>query len=178
MLQCVLVRIELEGISPPIWRSFAVPTAITMHQFHEAIQTVMGWDNTHLYQFRLGDDVCQLPDEDSPARATNSLKEVLNEWLLDGMTRLKYLYDFGDGWEQELVFGELKQDMSMACIDGGRACPPEDCGGALGYSDLIDALADPGHSRHRELKRWAGKWKPKEFDLGKVNARLKKLKLV
>ena len=32
MPQCAWVRIELQGIAPPIWRSFAVPTAITMHQ--------------------------------------------------------------------------------------------------------------------------------------------------
>ena len=173
MPQCVLVRVELEGISPPIWRSFTVPKTITMHQFHEAIQAVMGWEGTHLYQFKAGDDVCQMPDEEGPARATNSLKEILDEWLLDGLTRLEYLYDFGDGWSHELVFGELRQDANPACLEGARACPPEDCGGVPGY----DVLVNRGHPEHKELKHWAGKWEPEGFDLEKVNWRLKKVRL-
>ena len=41
-----------------------------------------------------------------------------------------------------------------ACIDGARNCPPEDCGGPWGYSELLDALGNPDHPRHDELTEW------------------------
>lgn len=31
------------------------------------------------------------------------------------------------------------------CTDGSRACPPEDCGGACGYAELLEIIQDPSH---------------------------------
>ncbi|MGH8378844.1 MAG: plasmid pRiA4b ORF-3 family protein, partial [Gammaproteobacteria bacterium] len=60
------------------------------------------------------------------------------------------------------------------CLDGARAGPPEDCGGPPGYQDLLDALANPRHPRHRELRRWVGKsWDAERFDLEAVNRALR-----
>ena len=33
-------------------------------------------------------------------------------------------------------------------------CPPEDVGGPWGYGEFLEAIADPSHERHRELKEW------------------------
>ena len=35
-------------------------------------------------------------------------------------------------------------------------CPPEDCGGPWGYAEFLDAIRDPAHERHAELKEWIG----------------------
>jgi len=37
------------------------------------------------------------------------------------------------------------------CVDGGRKCPPEDCGGVPGYYDFIDAILNPSHEEHDRL---------------------------
>jgi hypothetical protein len=37
-----------------------------------------------------------------------------------------------------------------------RQCPPEDVGGLPGYERFLDALADPAHPDHRELREWNG----------------------
>jgi hypothetical protein len=33
-------------------------------------------------------------------------------------------------------------------------CPPEDVGGPWGYGEFLEAIADPSHERHNELKEW------------------------
>ena len=35
-------------------------------------------------------------------------------------------------------------------------CRPEDCGGPWGYAEFLDAIRDPAHERHAELKEWIG----------------------
>lgn len=67
------------------------------------------------------------------------------------------------------------------CIDGQRACPPEDCGGRSGYMTLLEAIRDPQHSRHNELVNWLGRlFDPEYFNPNKVvfhnpDVRLKKV---
>ena len=63
------------------------------------------------------------------------------------------------------------------CLDGKRACPPEDCGGIYGYADFLEAIRDPKHEQHEEMLEWIGReFDPEEFDLKEVNDRLRRLK--
>jgi len=48
-----VLRIDLRGAKPPIWRRVAVPSDITLAQLHSVIQGVMGWEDDHLHAFRL-----------------------------------------------------------------------------------------------------------------------------
>ena len=50
------------------------------------------------------------------------------------------------------------------CLEGERACPPEDVGGFMGYYEYLEALADPGHEQHAELLEWRGRFDPEDFD--------------
>ena len=64
-----------------------------------------------------------------------------------------------------------------SCVAGKGACPPEDCGGAWGYAELKEILADPAHEDHQDRLEWlgldAGKdFDPKKFSVAEVNARL------
>ncbi|MCP4966027.1 MAG: plasmid pRiA4b ORF-3 family protein [bacterium] len=67
-------------------------------------------------------------------------------------------YDFGDGWCHTIELDAIDAvDPAInypRCTAGRRACPPDDCGGPSGFSDLIDAIADPTHPRHGELTEW------------------------
>jgi len=94
-----------------------------------------------------------------------------------------YTYDFGDGWEHDIVLEKvLPPDpvVGLSCLAGKGACPPEDCGGAWGYANLKEALADPGHEEHEDLLDWLGldsaaDFDPAQFGLDEVNARLSQL---
>lgn len=85
--------------------------------------------------------------------------------------RFKYEYDFGDSWELEVVVeGVSRSPVALklgVCLDGESACPPEDVGGASGYADFLEALADPPHEEHDNYLVWAGnKFDPAAFELG------------
>ncbi|HMD29211.1 MAG TPA: plasmid pRiA4b ORF-3 family protein [Steroidobacteraceae bacterium] len=57
-----------------------------------------------------------------------------------------------------------------ACIGGKRNCPPEDCGGAWGYQQLLAVLADPSHPEHADQMDWiGGEFDPNEFNLARAN---------
>ena len=89
-----------------------------------------------------------------------------------------YHYDFGDSWRHAIV---VEDAVSLGAnapkaerLAGARACPPEDCGGAYGYAELLEALGDPSNERHAELQEWVGPhFAPEEFDLASVNRELR-----
>ena len=85
-----------------------------------------------------------------------------------------YTYDLGDSWEHAIVLEkQLPVDPNAkypVCTDGRLACPPEDCGGIPGFYDLVDAITDPKHERHEELRDWLGEdFDPLAFSVDGVN---------
>ena len=90
-----------------------------------------------------------------------------------------YEYDFGDGWRHEILFEGFPLADPKAkypqCVEGERACPPEDCGGPWGYADYLAALADPQHEQHEEMLDWiGGSFDPEEFDPALATKSMKK----
>lgn len=83
--------------------------------------------------------------------------------------RFEYQYDFGDGWRHEVLFeGCLRAERSQRyplCLEGARACPPEDVGGTWGYADFVEAIQNEDHEQHEDMLRWAGgMFDPEAFD--------------
>ena len=72
--------------------------------------------------------------------------------------RFTYEYDFGDSWTHAVVVESLERNVEplkhAVCLEGARACPPEDCGGFPGFERLCDALADPNDDEHDGLSEW------------------------
>ena len=63
--EIVILRIELEGIEPLIWRRVSVRTVMSLTELHHVIQAVMGWLNCHLWAFKADDRrfSMRIPDE-------------------------------------------------------------------------------------------------------------------
>ncbi len=136
-------KIALLGSEPPIWRRIQVHDC-TLDKLHEHIQTAMGWTNSHLHQFDIkGVQYSQpAPDGDDFDMDFEDETDVLLSKLLPKSSRKVrwiYEYDFGDGWRHEVSFEGFPPADPKAktpiCLEGERACPPEDCGGPPGYSD-------------------------------------------
>ena len=180
------LKIELEGSSAPIWRRVLVPGNISLGRLHAVIQMVMGWDNDHLHQFIIdkqfySDPEFELNDSFGGSTARNEKKTLLQDDAPRAGKVLIYEYDFGDSWTHRIKVEKIiKQGPStgsaVQCIDGARACPPEDCGGIWGYEDLLEALKDPKHAGHESTLEWLGEeFDPEAFDLEKINKALHRL---
>ena len=50
-------KVTLRNIHPPIWRRIQVWEDATLAQLHRALQIVMGWEDCHLYEFRIGGNI-------------------------------------------------------------------------------------------------------------------------
>jgi hypothetical protein len=62
------------------------------------------------------------------------------------------------------------------CLNGKRACPPEDVGGVWGYEIFLEAINDPEHPEHEMYLEWIDDdFDPEEYDLEGTNKALKKL---
>ena len=75
--------------------------------------------------------------------------------------RFDYLYDFGDGWQHDVLVEQVLHpnldELYPACVGGARACPPEDCGGYGGYQEMLRVLADPDDEDHESMRVWVGR---------------------
>ena len=92
--------------------------------------------------------------------------------------RFEYEYDFGDGWEHEVLFeGCLharKGGRYPVCVEGERACPPEDVGGTSGYEEYLGAMADPEHEEHESFMKWRGPFDPEAFDAAATTRQMRR----
>jgi hypothetical protein len=167
-------KITLLGSAPPIWRRIQVKDC-TLDRLHEHIQTAMGWTNSHLHHFRIGEhlygDPMLMQENFEEMEYKDSTRTKLSDILPRGGRRFRfgYEYDFGDSWEHEVLFeGVVPAERGRrdpVCLEGERACPPEDVGGVWGYQDFLEAIADPDHEQHDELLEWSGGgFDPEAFD--------------
>jgi hypothetical protein len=183
------LKVTLKGSKPKIWRRFLVRADMKLPRFHDVLQLVMGWTDSHLHQFIIksnkGPIYIGIPDPDSPPSWQKELNEKrfrVADLLAAPKQKIQYEYDFGDGWEHEILLEKiLPPDPSFKhpiCLAGANACPPEDCGGIWGYYDpFLKALNDPKHEDHQMYKDWiGGSWDPSLLDPDDINNCLKKIK--
>lgn len=143
-------------------------------------QAAMGWTNSHLHSFTIGDQLYGMNFDDYPEDEIDE-KKVTVLRAIGGHRRFSYEYDFGDSWGHEVVVEEaIRSPRGLkyaVCIDGQNACPPEDCGRVGGYSELLEVLADPSHEDHDHFTQWVGgSFDPTLFDLVSTNAALQQLR--
>ena len=175
------IKTTLRGTRPPIWRRILVSRNINLAQFHNILQIVMGWTDSHMHQFRVGKTYYGTPSNELGMRVKSDKKVRLEEVLKKPKDRMIYEYDFGDSWEHDVVLEKIiPKDQKIKCpfvVKGQGACPPEDVGGVWGYYDFLEAVSNPGHLNHKEMVEWCGgSFNPDEFDIEGINAYFQKHK--
>jgi hypothetical protein len=164
-------KITLLGIKPRVWRRIQV-TDGTLEDLHWHIQGAIGPD-------RYG--IPSMLDMEEMPECKDSTKTLLSDILpSDGnQFAFKYTYDLGDNWEHEVLLEGVvtapRKIKYPVCLEGERACPPEDCGGPGGYERLLEVLADPAHKEHAHYQDWVGYFDPEYFDARDATAAMREL---
>ncbi len=138
----------------------------------------MGWEDYHLHDFKVAGCVYGIPDPDGEHQFIDDRRVRLRDLNLSTRHRIEYTYDFGDEWLHLLKLEEVSQadadDIRAHCIGGERNSPPEDVGGIFAYEEFLEALSDPNHEQHTDMKEWIGHFDPEDFSLEEANRRIRK----
>ncbi|MDY6810174.1 MAG: plasmid pRiA4b ORF-3 family protein [Actinomycetota bacterium] len=180
------VRIVLDGVSPPVWRLLAVHSFTTLTEFHDILQTVFDWENSHLHQFSAGgrrwmDERALTGDGRGEVHSEHDV--MIGDILRAPGAQMTYEYDFGDGWSHLITVADINpapDESHPEVLDGEGMAPLEDVGGPFGWDDFVAAVSDPRHPDHAERREWAGlapgqSFDPTAFDLAAVNRQLRRL---
>lgn len=171
---------------PLIWRRIQVPASMKLSGLHTVLQACMGWSDSHLHQFRVGNafyEPADLNDDWDPVKSLDENSFALANLEDDMRYRFFYDYDFGDGWRHEIrlekvVLPSEKPLTYPVLLAGERACPPEDVGGPPGYDNFLAAMRDTKSEDYEDMRKWYGSdsFDPDTFELAEINKILKKIK--
>jgi len=174
------LRITLRGADPPIWRHVLVPGALPLDKLHSVIQAAMGWSDAHEHEFEIRGEEYGIADSDDDEEVHDEFGVPLRDVLNVG-DRVSYEYDFGDSWVHDISVESsevtLLPLLASVCVAGGRACPPEDCGGVSRFAEFVRATSDPNHEGHAEAKGWfGGVFDADYFSLSRANAAIQRVR--
>jgi hypothetical protein len=179
----VQLRIELQHITPLIWRRVRVAEAVTLATLHRILQAAMGWTDSHLHEFEIARRRYGVPDDEWPESEplVDERHARLQSFVEARVHRFHYTYDFGDNWQHVIKIEDLvprSTDQPLAvCIAGENRCPPEDVGAASGYAEFLGIVKNSRHPEHADMLAWAGgPFDPTEFNIDLANHRLAYIK--
>ncbi len=163
------LKITLRDVKPPVWRRILVESDVTLWELTGVLWGTMGWAGYHLHAYDVGGKVYGIPDPDWELDFLDEKQFRLDQVLPKVGMKMRWDYDFGDGWEHDVLLEAItlpgRGVEYPVCLAGRRACPPDDCGGPSGYADLLEILADPDHPDHEDLREWAPDYDPAFFDI-------------
>jgi hypothetical protein len=167
-----------------------VPGDVTLGRLHAILQILMGWRDRHLHLFAVGRTVYRPPLPDLGFPSLDERRVPLSEVLTREKERIRYEYDFRDGWELTIVaeqilppdVGSSRGSSRPVCLAGKRHAPPEEIGGIIAYERLLAARQKPARGKTPEAPetpempdRLGRSFDPEAFDLDAVNRELSRL---
>jgi hypothetical protein len=172
------LHVELNEVAPAIWRRLLVPTSVRLSKLADVLLVAMGWSNSHLHSFNVGDTRYGMVEDEYPEGEIDETSVTVLR-ALRATKQFEFEYDFGDGWSHTVTIEQgLSSPLGLKaaiCLAGENACPPDDCGGPGGYAAMLKALADPADDEHENYLEWIGEFDPTAFDLVASNALLQKI---
>ena len=174
------IKISLLGTEPEVWRRLEVTSNMSLNSLAFAINMSMGLECYHLHLFEIGNREYGDVEHDDYCEWYNDRNYNVSDAFKKNNT-FRYIYDFGDGWQHEIIFEKeiqaIKNERYPKCLDGANACPPEDCGGIGAFAEYKEAIKDSKHPRHQEFLDWNGPYDPTYFDPQITKFKLRKWKI-
>ncbi|CCQ15523.1 putative uncharacterized protein [Rhodococcus sp. AW25M09] len=182
----LVLHVTMDHTRPQIWRRVRVRSDLLLSELHSVLQRALGWEDRHMHAFsvRTGGatrrfEMAEGLDDGPDDEAVSEERVRIDEVLTSRGSVMAYEYDFGDGWTHTVVLEQIESDIDdlrSICLDGARACPPEDCGGPSHYSQGLEIAADPADPEFAALlRRWGPEFDPARFDADVVNRALHSL---
>ena len=135
-------RVIVQGISPLIWRRLLIRSDMSLATLHATLQIIFAWSDVHLHCFRIHGKEYGSARLGGPSFDDDPRQGPLAALGLHREERFTYLYNFIDHWDCELRLEAIlpldARRLYPICSGGKRAAPPDDCGGAWAYMQLVD----------------------------------------
>ena len=182
---------ELDDYEPKIWRRFEIDSKITLAKLGYILLTLFEMKAEHSFAFSM------IPYEYAVVRAElesedsyydeneiniDAANNLVKEFITERTKNIKFMYDFGDGWEFTIKLEEVQRSVDVSLTDYPRVLDGEgfgiieDCGGVGGLVALSIAFKTKGDG-YEEYAEWLGvdELDLTSFDKDDMNFRLKKL---
>lgn len=181
------LKISIKGAKPPIWRRVLVDEEITFIELHDIIQTIFNWEDYHMYEFFAKNanyttsEFLEENDFFGGKQTYNVSKFKINSELQSSKDKIKYIYDFGDDWEHEIILEKIltydEKIQYPICTAGKRNGPMEDCGGIYNFNEIVNSIENPTAENQYVLGEdgenyYDEDFNPKEFDIELINKML------
>ncbi|WP_338804046.1 plasmid pRiA4b ORF-3 family protein [Xenorhabdus griffiniae] len=170
--QGLVVKVSLFDATPAVWRRLRVSNQLTLSEFHDVIQTAMGWENSHLFSFSFAG--IDIPEEQYDQLCIGAFLEEAGD-------EFNYQYDFGDDWFHQITVEKvLPKDIIQPEVTAGNGiCPAEDSGGIWSWNYLLKLrkkkLLTEDEAEQLELVGLSPSESLEPFDKQQINKRLKTL---
>ncbi len=179
MNSIIQIKVTIEDIKPLIWRRLLVKSSSTFFELHNILQIAFSWENSHLFQFKVEDYFIGVPDPDN-VEVIDAKDMTLGKILTERDYEFTYEYDFGDNWEhtikvEKFLYTDPDSEYPL-CSAGKMAAPPENCGGVLGYYQIIKASGNKKHLEYEQLIGDRKSFNPEYFNIESINNQLAHLK--
>jgi hypothetical protein len=174
------LRLSVAAVQPRIWRRLLSRETMWLSRLHEAIQVSFGWYDYQTHLFTIGQKRYGNPLKQGGVVIEDDRDVMLGDLRLGEHTQMTYDYLFADGWQVDIRVEKpvavQKGATYPRCVAGGRAGPPEDCGGIEAYKDMLYCLKHPETDLGREWREWLGpEYDPEKCNLPAINRALKRL---
>ena len=168
-------------------RRIVTPIDINFKKLHKILQIAFDWKDCHLHDFDVinesGERVLKIISEyedeidlyNPGCKVAFESEVFISDYIKDGKV-IRYSYDFGDGWQHEIILKDIILDYDKnypICIEGTEDGAPEDVGGIPGYEEYLEIMENTTHPEHERMKSWADSQRYRKFDIDFVNRRLK-----
>jgi hypothetical protein len=156
---------------------------MSLMDVHRIIQTVMGWLDSHLWEFEAAGRryAMRLPSEpDWNERYEDAEAATLRALVDAGARRMNYVYDMGDNWEHAVIIERVTAPLPNVTypqfLGGERRCPPEDCGGVPGYYEFLENIGSEDRAERKSALDWyGGPYDPDDIGEQKVTGALRRI---
>lgn len=173
------LKISINGTSPKVWRRFTIESDIVLPELHKIIQIIMGWENSKSHQF-IDNKNIYAPDNEYEKELDKRYSETkLGNILKKEDELILYKYNFKDNWFHNIILEKIlyydKNYKYPICTGGEMKCPPENCEGPWGFSEMLEKYHSSDLSKRKEIYERFGKdYNPELFDKDNVNDKLRK----